>query len=168
MVVEIAGRIVFTALMLAVMVLDMRSLRIPDRLNLLIAAAFVPFAALQNLPWEVLLSHMGMAAFLFAGFLIVAVMGPMGGGDVKLAGVVGLWIGTGQEVVFWLVVSTAVYALFLVIAIYVRRFGVRYMFQNIELPSWLHDLLSREVPLRKSIIPFGVPLAIGAIFWAWT
>lgn len=165
--VEIAGRIVFTALMLAVIVSDVRALRISDRLNLLIAAAFIPFAALQNLPWDTLVSHVGMAAFVFASFLVVALMGPMGGGDVKFAGAVGLWIGTAADVVLWLLVAAGIYAVLLAMALYARRFGVRYMFQNISLPSWLHDLLSREVPLRKSIIPFGVPLALGAIFWAW-
>lgn len=167
MTIELAARIVFSVLMLAVIVSDIRALRIPDQLNILIAAAFVPFAALQGLPWDVLLSHIGIAVFIFLLLLGAALVGQMGGGDVKLGGAIGLWIGSSAGVVLWLVATGIIYAALLILVIMLRKFGLRYAFVNATLPQWLHDLLSPEVSLRKSIIPFGVPLAAGAIYWVW-
>ncbi len=167
MTIELAAQLVFTALMLAVIVSDMRALRIPDKLNLLIAAAFVPFAALQGLAWDVLLAHIGIALFIFLLLLGAAMVGKLGGGDVKLGGAIGLWIGSSAGIIFWLVASGIIYAALLIIVMAARKFGLRYVFVNTSLPPWLHDLLSPETSLRKSIIPFGVPLAAGAIYWVW-
>ncbi len=164
---QLAAQLVFTALMLAVMVSDIRTLRIPDKLNLLIVAAFVPFAALQGLAWEVLLAHIGIGLFVFICFLAVAMLGPLGGGDVKLGGAVGLWIGSSAGLVHWLIATGIIYVGLLLVALAARKYRLRYAFINTSLPEWLHDLLSPEVSLRKSIIPFGVPLAAGAIYWVW-
>ncbi|MGQ3676146.1 prepilin peptidase [Xanthobacter sp. TB0139] len=167
MTIEFVARLVFSLLMLLVLVWDARFLRIPDKLNLLVAGAFVPFAALQGLAWDVLLGHVGLAFFLFACFLAVAMLGPLGGGDVKLAGAVGLWIGSAPGVVRWLVAAGVIYAALLLIALMFRKTGLIYRCSSLRLPAWLRDLLSPDVSLRKAVIPFGVPLAAGAVYWAW-
>ena len=87
--------------MLAVVVWDVVALRIPDRLVLLILATFVVVAALQGLSYEDLLSHVAAGVLLFSFFLAAAVVGPMGGGDVKLAGAIRLWAGLGQDFAYF-------------------------------------------------------------------
>lgn len=167
MTIELAARLVFTALMLAVIVSDVRTLRIPDKLNLLVVAAFVPFAALQGLAWDVLLAHIGIALFIFLCLLGAAMIGQLGGGDVKLGGAIGLWVGSSQGVVQWLLAAGIIYVILILAVIPARKYRLRYVFVNTVLPTWLHDLLSPENSLLKSIIPYGVPLAAGAIYWVW-
>lgn len=91
----LAGNLV-TALFLAPLLVaaftDLRAFRIPNLVNLALAAAF-PVAAMISPQPIVWWSHLAAAAILLiAGFTLFA-LGLFGGGDAKMLAAVGLWFG---------------------------------------------------------------------------
>jgi leader peptidase (prepilin peptidase)/N-methyltransferase len=86
-------------------VIDARTHRLPDRYVLpgyAIAAVLLTVAALASATPARLVPALGGALVLFAFYLLLRMLRPaaMGGGDVKLAGVVGAYLGfLGWEVV---------------------------------------------------------------------
>ena len=149
---------------------DFRSRRIPNWLTYsgLLTALVLRFAVLG---WVGLKS--GTVGLLVAGgiFLILFVMGAMGGGDLKLMACVGAWVGSGQVVAILLAAALAggVLAIFYVFF----RQGVRTTFWNLfELIRFRltfglqpHPMLNvREAGTVR--VPFGVAIAMGTLFCA--
>jgi leader peptidase (prepilin peptidase)/N-methyltransferase len=137
----------FAAVSIVLTVIDLDTHRLPNAIVLpsyLVAAVLLSAAALISGDWGPLLrGFIGMAALYSFYFLLRLVRpGGMGGGDVKLAGVIGLylgWIGWGALAVgaFFAFVYGGVFGITLLL---MRRAG------------------------RKSAIPFGPWM----IFGAWT
>jgi prepilin peptidase CpaA len=74
-------------------VLDIRSRRLPNGLNLAVALGFFPWAWAMGLGWDQMAIHVGIGiAVLGLGFVLFAT-GVIGGGDAKLGAAVALWIG---------------------------------------------------------------------------
>jgi prepilin peptidase CpaA len=149
---------------------DARSARIPNWLTYsgLVVALVLRFALLG---WVGLKS--GAVGLLVAGgiFLILFVMGAMGGGDLKLMACVGAWAGSAHVIAILLAAALAggVLAIFYVFF----RQGVRTTLWNLfelirfRLTSGLqpHPLLDvREAGTVR--VPFGVAIAMGTLFCA--
>jgi leader peptidase (prepilin peptidase)/N-methyltransferase len=88
----------FCGLLLAISVIDIRTKKIPNRLvypALLLSAGFLPVARLAGADVDLVRAAVGFLA-LGGGFLIVAFVVPrgMGMGDVKLAALIGLVLGS--------------------------------------------------------------------------
>ncbi|SFS02624.1 leader peptidase (prepilin peptidase) / N-methyltransferase [Microbacterium sp. cf046] len=137
----------FAAVSIVLTLIDLDTHRLPNVIVLpsyAVAALLFTGAALLSGDWNALLrAGIGMAA-LYAFYLILRLVRPsgMGGGDVKLAGVVGLylgWIGWGALAVgaFFAFVYGGVFGIALILA---RRAG------------------------RRTAIPFGPWIILGA----WT
>jgi prepilin peptidase CpaA len=98
----------FAAAMLVSAVLDLRSRRLPNWLNLAVALGFLPWAWASGLAWDALAIHLAVGAVvlgvgfgLFAGHVI-------GGGDAKLGAAVALWIGLSFDLLrFFLIMALA-------------------------------------------------------------
>lgn len=88
----------FAAVAIALTLIDLDTHRLPDAIVLpsyVVAAGLFTVACLLGAPWESLLrAGIGMAG-LYAFYFALRFIRPagMGGGDVKLAGVVGLYLG---------------------------------------------------------------------------
>jgi len=87
----------FIALLAAAMlwaaVLDWRSRTIPNWLNGTIALLALPYWWSIGLgPWPGVAQQIGLAAAVFALFAIAFRVGAMGGGDVKMAAALALWL----------------------------------------------------------------------------
>jgi leader peptidase (prepilin peptidase) / N-methyltransferase len=83
------------ALLLSVSVADLRARLVPDRALAVATLIIVPVAAALE---PASLPERGLAALGAGGFLLAAALirpGAMGLGDVKLAGVLGLYLGRG-------------------------------------------------------------------------
>jgi leader peptidase (prepilin peptidase)/N-methyltransferase len=88
----------FLAVLLAVSAIDLRNRIIPNRIvypSVLVAAAAVLAIDLAGGPLDILHALIGLAAF-GGGLLVIALISPrgMGMGDVKLAGLIGLVVGS--------------------------------------------------------------------------
>lgn len=93
----------FAAGLVTAMIYDLGWLRIPNWLNLTLALMALPYWVLVPItdwPWH-LATGLGLFAAAFALFALRA----LGGGDVKLVGAVGLWIGPHLLPVFLLVMG---------------------------------------------------------------
>jgi leader peptidase (prepilin peptidase)/N-methyltransferase len=126
-------------------VVDALTHRLPDRIVLpagAIGAALLVLACFVGADWTALIRAAVGSAALFAGYFVLRLVSPagMGGGDVKLAAVVGLflgWVGWGALVV-------GVASAFLVGGV----FGLGMM-------------LTRQAT-RRTRIPFGPFMLVGA------
>jgi leader peptidase (prepilin peptidase)/N-methyltransferase len=88
----------FTALLVAISVIDIRTKKIPNRIvypALLLSAGFLVVARVAGADVDLLRSALGFLA-LGGGFLLIALIVPkgMGMGDVKLAALIGLVLGS--------------------------------------------------------------------------
>jgi prepilin peptidase CpaA len=149
---------------------DLRSARIPNWLTYssLLTALVLRVAVLG---WVGLKS--GTVGLLVAGgiFLVLFVMGAMGGGDLKLMASVGAWAGSGQVVAILLAAALAggMLAIFYVFF----RQGVRTTLRNIleiirfRLTSGLQPHPQLNVREAGTVrVPFGVAIAMGTLFCA--
>ena len=134
---------VFLSVLVAVTVIDIHHRIIPDKIVIVGVVLGLPLVALQS--WPTLWS--GLAGFVAAGLFLLAIAvvsrGGMGGGDIKLAALMGLYLGLQN-------VAVALFLAFLVGGV----FGI--------------FLLVTGLKGRKDAVPFGPYLALGgiaALFW---
>ena len=130
----------------ALALIDLDTKRLPDVITLPsypVAAALLAVAALAAGEWDTYLrALLGMAA-LYSGYFLVALISPrsMGFGDVKLAGVLGLYLGW----LGWDVLAVGAFAGFFLGGV----LGIA--------------LLAAKRATRKSAIPFGPFMLLGAL-----
>ena len=98
---------VFPLLMIVSGVGDVLSMRIPNRLIIAIAAAFLPLALATGMPMWLLGMNAATALILLAiGFALFS-FGLIGGGDAKLMAASGLWLGFPCVLMFILMSALA-------------------------------------------------------------
>ena len=105
---------------------DFRAMIVPNWISLAIVAGFVVFVA-ASWPQIDLQMHLVIGAVFFGISLVCWFAGWLGGGDVKLLGAVGVWLGTQLSFafLFLLAVLSAVMAGgLLLLRLYVRRGGL--------------------------------------------
>jgi prepilin peptidase CpaA len=109
---EMLIRIALAAILIFVIVDDLRNFRVRNEAVAALAVLFLLRAALNGRYAEAL-SHASFAAVMFAVFVLIYIRGLLGGGDVKLLGVAFLWLGTENSFVFslFLLAFTILYAL---------------------------------------------------------
>ncbi|MEN2741240.1 A24 family peptidase [Microbacterium sp. X-17] len=96
--VVIVAYAVFAVLSVILVVIDARTHRLPNALVLPaypVALVLLALACLLGWPWDAFFRGLVGGAALFAFYLVLRLVQPrgMGGGDVKLAGLVGLHLG---------------------------------------------------------------------------
>ncbi|GAA2993408.1 leader peptidase (prepilin peptidase)/N-methyltransferase [Microbacterium terrae] len=143
----VSGFAYFAVISVVLSVIDLRTHRLPDRIVLpayAVAGALLASAALLTQDWSALVrAAVGMVA-MYAFYFVLRVIRPggMGGGDVKLAGVIGIYLGF----IGWGALAVGAFAAF----VYGGVFGIALM-------------LSRRAK-RTTAIPFGPWMILGA----WT
>lgn len=135
---ELALGLVFVAMLAAITLTDLEHRLIPNRI--LLVSALVAVALLLAGDRDALVEHLLAAAIAFAVLFVVALAYPrgMGMGDVKLAGLMGLYL--GKAVAPALLIGFAAGALF-----------------------GLALIASRGAEARKQAVPFGPFLALGGV-----
>jgi prepilin peptidase CpaA len=132
---------------------DLLTMKIPNRVSLLIAGSFVPVAALTSMPLETfgLNLAVGFGVLVVAFGLFAAKL--LGGGDAKLIAAGALWMGPSHAVEYIAYVTIFGGLLALIILAY-RNFvpGV------VGLPEWARRLHTPGGP-----IPYGIAIAAAAL-----
>ena len=129
-------------LLIVAAVIDWRTFKISNRLNLTVALLAAPFWVVSGTAlWPDIPVHLAVAAGAFLLFALLFQLGMMGGGDVKLAAALALWFPPMTYVKFIVFMSLAggVLTLALLIA---------------------HRVRAKEGRPR---IPYGVAIAAGAL-----
>jgi prepilin peptidase CpaA len=178
-------------LLTAAFVSDIRTMRIPNRLNFAALAAGLLFHAADSVwirlsatppdprPWLAALQAAGhglLAACAGAGagfalLLLLYRLGAVGGGDVKLFAALGSWIGVREtfECAVYAILAAGAYGLLcLVIG---RRRAVRLKLLRedaAESGEGDSDEAGRDAGMRKCRFPFMIAVIPGAIAaWMW-
>ena len=144
----------FPVLMIVAGAGDALSMRIPNWLTMLIAAAFLPMAWLTAMQLDVFGLHLltGFGMF-FAGFALFA-LGLFGGGDAKLLAAAGLWLGWPDLIPFLVLTSFAGAVLALCVGAW----------SAINMSSEVKDgTIFKYLGSIKPNVPYGYAFAIGAI-----
>ena len=133
---------------------DLRTMRIPNSLILLLLGGYLVAVALAgaSLP-EVLWSLVAAATVFALGFLAFS-CGWMGGGDVKLLSVAALWLGAGNVAPF--LFYTSFFGAMLTILLLI--------FRATRLPvAWRRRDWLLRLHHRDSGVPYGVAIAMAAV-----
>lgn len=87
--------LIFLVAVVAAAVMDLLTMTIPNKINLILLVAFVAFAAVTQMPLQTFGMHLGAGALVLAVSFGLFALGAIGGGDAKFAAAVGLWMGFG-------------------------------------------------------------------------
>jgi prepilin peptidase CpaA len=152
---QLAVLSLFPALVIIAALTDIASFTIPNRLTLLLAAAYPLVALLLGRP----LAEIGLCLAVGAGALVVAVgmfaAGWIGGGDAKLFAGVALWLGLPALAPFLMVTALAGGGLALIL-LNVRSTWLKPYLAGA--PAWLGRLTT-----TGQAVPYGVAIALGAL-----
>jgi prepilin peptidase CpaA len=159
---------VFSVLLVAACITDVRWRRIPNALVLALAIPGIAFSVSLD-PWLAGLARaMGGLTLGFAIWIAFFVIGAIGAGDVKLFAAAGAWLGPGAT---WraALVAAALGGV-LAVAMLMRERRTRDAFERVMVSVSTRSVASLApnpgVP-RSRQLPYGVALACGALIVAW-
>jgi len=133
---------------------DLLTMRISNKLVLLLVAGFFILAIATNMPMQSLAMHVSCAVVVLAvGFTLFALR-VIGGGDAKLAAATTLWLGFGLTLPY-LVYAALFGGVLTLVILALRRFPLTPFLARYRWLERLHD--------RKSGVPYGVALAIAGL-----
>lgn len=145
--------LVFPLLMIYGATMDVLTMRIANRISIVLVAAFVITAAIAGMPLATMLQHAAVGVAVLLVGMALFQFRLVGGGDAKLLSAAALWIGYGQLVPFlvWVTVFGGLLAL-LVLAY--RNFPAG----ALPLPGW-----ALRLHRQGEGMPYGVAIAAGAL-----
>jgi prepilin peptidase CpaA len=142
------GSIAFAAAM------DLLTLTIPNRIALLMLAAFFPAAFLASLGLPEIAAQLGTGLAVLLLGMALFFCGWCGGGDAKLVAAIALWIGFDQLVTYLLYTAVAGGVLATLLS----------MLRSTPLPGvLLGETWAVRLHRRDTGIPYGIALAAGAL-----
>jgi prepilin peptidase CpaA len=145
----------FPALVIIAALTDATSFTIPNRISLLLLAAYVPASLLiGRAPADMGIDLAVGVAALFAGMAMFAA-GWIGGGDAKMFAACALWLGLRGAPTFLIVTAMAGGGL-AVLLLNARSASFRTYF--VGAPQWLARLMT-----PGGDVPYGVAIAAGAL-----
>ena len=143
---------VFPFMMCIGAVMDFLTMTIPNKISLIIIAAFAVAAASVGLPLEALAMHLGTGVMMLLVGMALFAVGGFGGGDAKLLAAASLWIGFDQLVPF--LALTGIFGGVLAVAILFYRTA------PIPLSDSPWAIMLHE---KKTGIPYGIAITAGAL-----
>ena len=153
-VIEYAVILVFPAAMAFAGAMDLLTMTIPNRVSIVLVAAFVVAAAMVGIGWWAVASHIGAGLLMLAVGIGMFALGWLGGGDAKLLAATALWLGFEQLLPYLLLTSVAGGALAIAILSYRR----------IMPPLWLaRQRWAFNLHGAKSGIPYGIALSAAGL-----
>lgn len=146
--------LLFPALMAFAASSDLLTMKISNRLVLILTAAFFIVAIAVNLPLDQIAMHVFCALVVLAIAFFMFALRWIGGGDAKLAAATTLWLGFGLALPY--LVYTALFGGVLTLGILgLRGIPLNPIFARWQWLSRLHD--------RKSGVPYGVAMSVAAM-----
>lgn len=133
---------------------DVSTMWIPNWVSIVLAAAFVPAAAVAGFSMELIGMHLAFGGAVMLLCAALFYLGVFGGGDAKVIAAASLWIGFNAVApfVFWMALAGGALALVLIV---LRRLRLK------PTGEWMKRLLSPEEGA-----PYAVAIAAGALIAA--
>jgi prepilin peptidase CpaA len=142
--------LVYPAIMAWAAASDLLTMRITNRIVLVLLGAFALMALLAGMPLEELYSHLAAGAVVFAGAFAFFAFGWIGGGDAKLAAVTALWLGW-PLLLPYLVYSSLFGGALTIFILLLRHWPLPAGLVEVSWVFRLHD--------SKAGVPYGIALA---------
>lgn len=133
---------------------DLLTMRISNKLVLLLVAGFLVLALAVNLPLQQVAMHVACAVVVLVAAFALFALGWIGGGDAKLAAATTLWLGFGLTLPY-LVYAALVGGVLTLVILILRRMPLT---PFIARHAWLERLHN-----SKSGIPYGIALAAAGL-----
>lgn len=146
--------LLFPAVMAFAAFSDLFTMTIPNRVSLLLIAAFVALAILTGMPLKTFGLHLAAGLVVLAITFTMFAFGWIGGGDAKLAAATGIWCGFGVLLEYLLIASVLGGLLTLAI-LYWRAYHLPAFALKVHWIFRLHH--------HKTGIPYGIALAIAGL-----
>lgn len=144
----------FPALMAFAASSDLLTMRISNKLVLVLAAGFFVVALAIDMPMQQLAMHVLCAMAVLAVAFTFFALGWVGGGDAKLAAATTLWLGFGMTLPY-LVYSAIFGGLLTLLILALRRIPLTPFIARI---TWLERLHN-----SKSGVPYGIAMAAAGV-----
>jgi len=154
MILDLARLLLFPALIAFAASSDIFSMRISNRVSLLLTAGFLVLAAASGMAPTDILMHLAAGAVVLVVAFGCFAMGWIGGADAKMAAAAGLWFGFGLLMPY-LLYASIFGGVLTILLIQFRQWPLPYVLVG---QSWLLRLHAGE-----SGVPYGIALAIGAL-----
>lgn len=152
---ELAILTIFPAAVILAAFTDLFTMTIPNRISLVLIAAFLALAPFSGITLPQFGWHVAAGAIVLAVTFGLFIAGIIGGGDAKLVSAVALWVGMDHLLPYLLVASLFGGALTLGLLTF-RKMPLPLDWNNLGWLSRLHD--------PKGKIPYGIALAAGALW----
>ncbi|MFN3745142.1 MAG: prepilin peptidase [Hyphomicrobiaceae bacterium] len=152
--IEYAIILVFPAAMAFAGAMDLLTMTIPNRVSIVLVAAFAVAAAVMGIGWWALASHVGAGLLMLAIGIGMFALGWLGGGDAKLLAATALWLGFDHLLPYLLLTAVAGGALALAILFYRRMLPPLWLTRQ----NWAMNLHG-----AKAGIPYGIALAAAGL-----
>ena len=168
--VHLAGGAVFTMLLVAGCISDLRTRRIPNELVLAILATGWLFAFTSNDVLRAFGLSLAGTAVGFGIWIVFYLLGVIGAGDVKFFAAAGAWLGPGAT---WrAALIAAIAGGILAVLFLVRERRLTEVLKRAALAASTGSLaaISEQTVIpdaKHRPLPYGVALAIGALVTAW-
>lgn len=146
--------LLFPAVMAFAAFSDLFTMTIPNRVSLLLIAAFVALAILTGMPLKTFGLHLAAGLVVLAITFTMFAFGWIGGGDAKLAAATGIWCGFGVLLEYLLIASVLGGLLTLGI-LYWRAYHLPGFALKVHWIFRLHH--------HKTGIPYGIALAVAGL-----
>jgi len=157
---DIALQLTFLFCVCSAIVIDFRTLLIPNWISLALIAAFALFAIFHLAPGA-LGGHLLIMALILALSIVFFLAGWIGGGDVKFLSVIALWMGPGHVAPFVMLMAVLGAALATSL-LFVRRHPV--LADQRMRKFWFVGRMAELADAGQC--PYGVAIGVAALFAA--
>ncbi|PKA44006.1 peptidase [Rhizobium sullae] len=131
---------------------DLLTMTIPNRVSLILIAAFLIIAPLAGMPLPDIGIHLLAAMIVFLACFVLFALNVMGGGDAKLLSATAIWFGFNQSLLLFVVSVGLVGGLLTFLILLLRTQSNTILAVGLPVPNSL--LLAKKVP-------YGIAIAIG-------
>lgn len=152
--IETLALLYFPLLMALAASSDLLTMKIPNRLVMLLLGGFVVLAFAADLSFQDMVAHLSAGAMVLVVAFAFFAFGWIGGGDAKLAAATALWLGLAPTVAY-LVLSALLGGAMTLVILAVRRVPLPPMLMRVD---WIHRLHD-----PRTGIPYGIALAAGGL-----
>lgn len=133
---------------------DLLTMKISNKLVLIVVGGFFVLALIVNLPLQQLAMHIACAVVVLVVAFIMFALRFIGGGDAKLAAATTLWLGFGLTLPY-LVYAALLGGVLTLLILALRQLPLMPVLARYEWVARLHD--------GKAGIPYGIALAIAGM-----
>jgi prepilin peptidase CpaA len=163
----LAAGLVFSTILVAAAIGDLRTRRIPNKLVATLAVLGIAYSVARSPVLDGLTGAAGGILVGLACWLPFYLPGWLGAGDVKLYAAAGAWLGPLRSVEGALV--AALFGALLSLMWMLKSYGIKNVAQTLGMAAASPQLLSPDPAgsRRSAAMPYGVAIAFGALWAGW-